>query len=274
MPVADAIEHLFALQAQMPSDPYFALWSRLADFDPEELAGLIAERKAVRMTSLRGTVHLTTAADARVLRPWVQPLITRLLASTPFGKNTHGVDRDGPGRHGAGARRRQAAHDAGQLRPALDRGVPRFCRQRPLVRLSLHRAAGAGAAARPLAKIGRAEGDDAGSVAGQTDAEAVAGKDRAPLPCGPSVRRALPTRAWSGVTNLAPVFERCGRSWSRSATSAAPNCSISPMRRAPIPRPRRRRGSCRSMTTPSLAWPTATASSAAAAHAVRRKTPG
>ena len=94
MPVADAIEHLVAVQAQVPSDPYFALWSRLAGFDPEDLAALIAQRKAVRMTSLRGTVHLTSAQDARMLRPWTQPTITRLLASTPFGKNTRGVDRE------------------------------------------------------------------------------------------------------------------------------------------------------------------------------------
>jgi hypothetical protein len=93
VPVADAIAHLIAIQAQVPSDPYVALWSRLADFNPEDLAALIAGRKAVRMTSLRGTVHLTTAEDARILRPWVQSLITRLLASTPFGKNTRDADR-------------------------------------------------------------------------------------------------------------------------------------------------------------------------------------
>ena len=48
MPAADAVEHLVGLQAQEPQEPYFGLWSRLAAFDPAELADLLQTRRAVR----------------------------------------------------------------------------------------------------------------------------------------------------------------------------------------------------------------------------------
>jgi hypothetical protein len=90
--VAAAVEHLAGMQAQIPTDPYFGLWSRLRDFDPEELSRLIAERKAVRIATMRGTLHLLSADDALALRAWVQPVLTRTLASIAFGKNTRNID--------------------------------------------------------------------------------------------------------------------------------------------------------------------------------------
>lgn len=92
MPVEKAVEHLVGLQAQVPSDPYFALWSRLAHFDPAALSVLIAERKLVRMAAMRGTLHLLKAADALPLRALVQPVLARMVAATPFGRKTRGVD--------------------------------------------------------------------------------------------------------------------------------------------------------------------------------------
>jgi hypothetical protein len=88
----EAIEHLVGMQAQVPTDPYFGLFARLADFEPNDLADLIATRKAVRMAVLRGTLHLMSARDARAIRPLVQPVLSRTLTATPFGKNTQGVD--------------------------------------------------------------------------------------------------------------------------------------------------------------------------------------
>ncbi|OLF10452.1 hypothetical protein BLA60_14690 [Actinophytocola xinjiangensis] len=75
----DAVHHLAGLQAQAPFPPYYALWSRLVDFDPAELAGALLERRVVRLALMRDTVHLVTAADAGYLRPLLQPLMDRGL---------------------------------------------------------------------------------------------------------------------------------------------------------------------------------------------------
>ena len=64
-PPIDAIEHLVGLQAQNPLDPYLALWSRLDDFDPDEVGRLLEARELVRIVVMRGTIHLVTADDAR-----------------------------------------------------------------------------------------------------------------------------------------------------------------------------------------------------------------
>jgi hypothetical protein len=69
-----AVEQLVGLQAQVPHNPYTALWSRLERFDPRSLSALIEDREAVRIGVMRGTIHLVTAADALMLRPLVQPV--------------------------------------------------------------------------------------------------------------------------------------------------------------------------------------------------------
>ncbi len=79
-PILATVEHLVGLQAQEPPNPYLALWSRLARFDPEALSGLLTDRKVVRIVVMRGTIHLVTAADALELRPLMQPVLTAELA--------------------------------------------------------------------------------------------------------------------------------------------------------------------------------------------------
>lgn len=74
MPPLAAVEHLVGLQAQVPHNPYTALWSRLDGFRPESLSQSIEHRAAVRIGVMRGTIHLVTAADALLLRPLVQPV--------------------------------------------------------------------------------------------------------------------------------------------------------------------------------------------------------
>lgn len=81
MSAFDAVEHLAGLQAQAPFPPYYALWARLASFQPSDLASLLESRRVVRIALMRGTVHLVTAADALAWRPVVQVLYDRDLKS-------------------------------------------------------------------------------------------------------------------------------------------------------------------------------------------------
>jgi hypothetical protein len=92
--VQDALEHLVGLQAQAPLAPYVALWSRLRDFDPTALSAALEQRRAVRMTLMRVTIHLATARDALGLRPLVQPLAEQVFRSSQFHRDTDGVDLD------------------------------------------------------------------------------------------------------------------------------------------------------------------------------------
>lgn len=92
---AEMIEHLVGMQAQVPANPYFALWSRLERFEADELERLIAGRQAVRMPLVRTTLHLVTARDALALRPLFEPVLARGFATgSPFGRNLAGLDID------------------------------------------------------------------------------------------------------------------------------------------------------------------------------------
>lgn len=95
IPVLEAVERLVALQSQVPRDPYVALWSRVEPFRPETLSDALEERRAVRMTLLRGTLHLVTARDAVGLRILVQPSIEGVIyGSSPLRKAVGSVDMD------------------------------------------------------------------------------------------------------------------------------------------------------------------------------------
>jgi len=83
MPALDAIEHLVGMQSQNPTPPYVGLWTRLVGFQPDQLSDLIAQRKAVRVALMRGTVHLVSARDCLLLRPLLQPLYDRFVAVNP-----------------------------------------------------------------------------------------------------------------------------------------------------------------------------------------------
>ena len=75
----EAVEHLVGLQAQVPTNPYTALWSRLEGFRPDEVSELLLGRQLVRVPVMRGTTHLVTADDCLLLRPLVQPILTAEL---------------------------------------------------------------------------------------------------------------------------------------------------------------------------------------------------
>lgn len=92
-PAAETVEWLLGMQAQVPITPYIGLWSRLRDFRPEELSTLMETRQAMRMTMMRGTLHLVTARDCFGLRPLMQSMLERLLQTgSPFGRAVKGID--------------------------------------------------------------------------------------------------------------------------------------------------------------------------------------
>ena len=86
------MEHLVGLQGQVPRAPHLALWSRLRDYDPAELDGLMTSRAVVRTQLLRTTIHTVTAADALALRPLLQPVLDRTFAGTAWGQRLRGQD--------------------------------------------------------------------------------------------------------------------------------------------------------------------------------------
>jgi hypothetical protein len=92
LPAMAAIEHLVGLQAQAPLAPYVGLWTRLAGFEPGELSDAMLERRAVRMSLMRATIHLVSADDALVLRPLIQPVLERGFRGSPFGRAVAGRD--------------------------------------------------------------------------------------------------------------------------------------------------------------------------------------
>ncbi|MDX2600069.1 winged helix DNA-binding domain-containing protein [Streptomyces caniscabiei] len=92
MTAHDAVEHLLGLQAQNVRPPYYALAARLEGFAPEQLSELMADRRAVRIVSMRSTIHTHTAEDCLTLRPLVQPAREREL--NLFRKGLVGVDLD------------------------------------------------------------------------------------------------------------------------------------------------------------------------------------
>lgn len=74
----DVVTRLVGLQAQDNLPPYLSLAARIEGFDPHDLSRALAERRAVRLLTMRGTVHLLGSDDALVLRRWVQPAIDRI----------------------------------------------------------------------------------------------------------------------------------------------------------------------------------------------------
>src|ERR1700757_1852851 len=75
--VIETVEHLGGLQAQAPFPPYYGLWSRLAGFRPDDLAGLLLNRAGVRIAVMRRPIPLVPARDCGMLPPLSQPVLDR-----------------------------------------------------------------------------------------------------------------------------------------------------------------------------------------------------
>ena len=118
----DMVEQLVGLQAQVPWNPYLAVWSRIEAFDPMALSEAIAGRRAVRAQLMRSTIHLVSARDCLAIHPLTQPLLARVFR-TAFGRAVAGIDVDAVIAAGRAAVAEQPRSRA-ELRPGLGERWP------------------------------------------------------------------------------------------------------------------------------------------------------
>ncbi len=88
-----ALKCLVGLQAQVPKPPYIGLWTRLLPFQHADLTHLLENKQAVRATMMRSTLHLIATEDYMLLRPALQPALTRALHGF-FSKSAKSVNVD------------------------------------------------------------------------------------------------------------------------------------------------------------------------------------
>jgi hypothetical protein len=73
--VVAGTERIGGLQAQEPASPHIGLWTRLARFEPADLDRAIVERRVVKGTLMRSTLHLVSAADYLYLWQAIVPML-------------------------------------------------------------------------------------------------------------------------------------------------------------------------------------------------------
>ncbi|GGJ50909.1 winged helix DNA-binding domain-containing protein [Deinococcus roseus] len=91
MPALDMVQHLIGLQAQMPNPPYVGLWTRLQNFEKEDLTRLIKQKQVVRAALMRSTLHLVSGQDYLQLRPLIKTVLERQYLGS-HGKQMVGLD--------------------------------------------------------------------------------------------------------------------------------------------------------------------------------------
>ena len=86
-----AVERLVGLQAQVARPPFVGLWTRLEGFRRGDLIAQLQQRRIVRATAMRGTIHLMNAADFVGLRGAIQPALSRGMQAI-LRERTQGLD--------------------------------------------------------------------------------------------------------------------------------------------------------------------------------------
>jgi hypothetical protein len=81
------------MQAQEPGPPFLGLWSRLEDFDADDLHRAIDAREVVRARMMRGTLHLVPAADFLRFYSAIAPVFSEWMIRY-LGPRIEGVDLD------------------------------------------------------------------------------------------------------------------------------------------------------------------------------------
>jgi Winged helix DNA-binding domain len=78
-PLLDAAQQLVGIQAQVPKPPFLGLWSRVAGLQRGDVVQALLDKRLVRGTSMRGTLHVMTAADFTRFRAPLQAALDRGL---------------------------------------------------------------------------------------------------------------------------------------------------------------------------------------------------
>ena len=89
--VSDGLTRVAGLQAQLASPPYVGLWSRLQDFQREQLAEAFERHTVVRAPLMRGTLHAVTADDYAQFRAVLEPALYRAIEGMPDDRRK-GID--------------------------------------------------------------------------------------------------------------------------------------------------------------------------------------
>ena len=92
-PALEMVERLVGMQAQVPENPYVALWSRLDGFEPGALSAPIAEGRAVRAQLMRATIHLVSARDCLAFAPITAAVLAKVFRA-PWLAGLAGADVD------------------------------------------------------------------------------------------------------------------------------------------------------------------------------------
>lgn len=204
--VLAAVTHLVGLQAQTPNAPYFALWSRLTDFDPKLLTELINDRRVVRIALMRGTIHSVTDSDCVELRPHFSDVLARGLRGS-FGKHLQGLNLK---------KVEAAARKLFEKRPLSFNELGRLLEKR-WPNHDPGALANAVRALVPLVQIPPRGTWGEGGLATHVPAETWLGRPLSTLPAldrmihrylaafGPATVRDV--QSWSGITGLHPILE-------------------------------------------------------------------
>ena len=90
--VVEATRRVVALQAQQPASPYLALWNRLSDFDPADLDAAFADRKLVKATLMRFTLHVVHPDDRPAMNLAMQPSLRTRMFDRRFTRSELTID--------------------------------------------------------------------------------------------------------------------------------------------------------------------------------------
>jgi hypothetical protein len=104
------LHRLIGMQGQVQNAPYIGLWTRLEGFVAADLEALLKDRRAVRATIMRSTLHVALAEDFLAVRPLIDPVTLRTFRGNHVAP-LKGADID------AVRKASRVLLDAGALRP-------------------------------------------------------------------------------------------------------------------------------------------------------------